>query len=69
MDVDGALTFARVEGGTRMRWSWDMRLRGARRAWTPLLRAIGPWWEHRNWAGLKQLLERQPHDGAGTGVQ
>ena len=69
MNVDGTLTFARVDGGTRMRWSWDMRLRGAMRALTPLLRAIGPRWEHQNWAGLKQFLERKPHDGAGASVQ
>ena len=25
MDADGTLTFAPVEGGTRMRWSWEMR--------------------------------------------
>jgi hypothetical protein len=42
MNVDGTLTFARVDDGTWMRWSWDMRLRGAMRALTPLLRAIGP---------------------------
>ena len=69
MDVDGALIFAQVDGGTRMRWSWDMRLRGAMRALAPLLRAIGPRWEYRNWAGLKQFLESEPHDGGGMRVQ
>lgn len=43
--------------GTRMRWSWTMRLRGAMRVLSPVVRAIGPRWEHRNWAGLKQLME------------
>lgn len=57
MHVDGTLTFAPVDGGTRMRWSWDMRLRGAMRVLSPLLRAIGPRWEYRNWAGLKKYLE------------
>ena len=60
MDADGTLTFAQVEGGTRMRWSWDMRLRGAARVLSPLLRAIGPRWEYRNWAGLKQFMENRP---------
>jgi carbon monoxide dehydrogenase subunit G len=57
LDVDGTLTFDQADGGTRMRWSWDMRLRGAMRALSPVVRAIGPRWEHRNWAGLKQFME------------
>jgi hypothetical protein len=57
MDVDGILTFARIDGGTRMRWSWDMRLRGVMRVLSPLVRAIGPRWEYRNWVGLKQFME------------
>ena len=60
MDADGTLTFTQVEGGTRMRWSWDMRLRGAIRVLSPLLSAIGPRWEYRNWAGLKQFMENRP---------
>jgi uncharacterized protein YndB with AHSA1/START domain len=57
LDVNGTLTFDQADGGTRMRWSWDMRLRGAMRALSPVVRAIGPRWEHRNWAGLKQFME------------
>jgi uncharacterized protein YndB with AHSA1/START domain len=57
LDVGGTLTFSKADGGTCMRWSWDMRLRGAMRALSPVLRAIGPRWEHRNWAGLKQFME------------
>jgi uncharacterized protein YndB with AHSA1/START domain len=57
LDVDGTLTFDQADGGTRMRWSWTMRLRGAMRVLSPVVRAIGPRWEHRNWAGLKQLTE------------
>jgi Polyketide cyclase / dehydrase and lipid transport len=60
MNIDGTLAFARAGGGTRMRWSWDIRLRGAMRALSPLMRAFGPRWEYRNWAGLKQFLERDP---------
>jgi hypothetical protein len=63
MDIDGTLTFAQVEGGTRMRWSWDMRLRGALRVLAPLMHAIGPRWEYRNWAGLKQFMEGAAPDG------
>jgi uncharacterized protein YndB with AHSA1/START domain len=57
VDVEGTLTFAQVEDGTRMRWSWEMRLRGAMRVLSPLLSAIGPRWEYRNWAGLKRFME------------
>ena len=62
LDVDGTLTFDQADGGTRMRWSWSMRLRGAMRVLSPVVRAIGPRWEHRNWAGLKQFMEsgREP---------
>ena len=57
LDVDGTLTFSQAHGGTRMRWSWNMRLRGAMRALSPVVRAIGPRWEYRNWVGLKQFME------------
>ncbi len=64
LDVDGTLTFAQADGGgTRMRWSWNMRLRGALRALSPVVRAIGPRWEYRNWAGLKQFIESGQHQG------
>lgn len=60
LEVDGAMTFAAEDGGTRMRWSWDTRLRGAARALTPVLVAVGPRWERRNWVGLKRFLETAP---------
>jgi hypothetical protein len=67
MDVDGTLTFAPAgEGGTRMRWSWDMRLRGAMRALSPLMHVMGPRWEYRNWAGLKKYAESAHRGQAGT---
>jgi hypothetical protein len=66
LDVDGTLTFDQADGGTRMRWSWDMRLRGAMRVLSPVVRAIGPRWEHRNWAGLSSSWkaggQRKPGD-------
>ena len=57
LNVDGTLAFDQADGGTRMRWSWNMRLRGGARILSPVARAIGPRWEHRNWVGLKQLME------------
>ena len=37
MDADGTLTFDAVEGGTRLRWNWDMGLVGPMRMLSPVL--------------------------------
>jgi uncharacterized protein YndB with AHSA1/START domain len=57
MQVDGTVTFAEVDGGTRLRWDWDMDLVGPMRVLSPVLAVIGPRWERRNWVGLKDYLE------------
>ena len=57
MHVDGTLTFAETEGGTRLRWDWTTRLVGPTRALTPILVLVGPRWERRNWIDLKNYLE------------
>lgn len=58
MRADGTMTFTpSTGGGTRMRWDWDMRLQGPLRVMSPLVRAVGPRWERRNWVGLKDYLE------------
>ena len=57
MHVDGTLTFDEVAGGTRLAWDWDMSLVGPMRLLTPLLAAVGPSWERRNWVGLKDYVE------------
>jgi hypothetical protein len=57
MRVDGTLTFAEVDGGTRLRWDWDMGMVGPMRVLSPVLAVIGPTWERRNWLGLKQYME------------
>ena len=57
MKVDGTLTFAEVDGGTRLRWDWDMGLVGPMRVLSPVLAVIGPSWERRNWVGLKEYME------------
>jgi uncharacterized protein YndB with AHSA1/START domain len=57
MQVDGTVTFDEVDGGTRLRWDWDMDLVGPLRVLTPLLAVIGPAWERRNWLALKTFLE------------
>jgi uncharacterized protein YndB with AHSA1/START domain len=57
MQVDGTLTFAEVDGGTRLSWDWDMDLVGPMRVLSPVLALIGPRWERRNWVDLKDHLE------------
>jgi hypothetical protein len=57
MQADGTLTFEEVDGGTRLRWDWDMGLVGRMRVLSPVLALIGPGWERRNWVGLKQYME------------
>jgi uncharacterized protein YndB with AHSA1/START domain len=57
MKVEGTLTFAEVDRGTRLRWDWDMDLIGPMRLLSPVLAVVGPRWERRNWVGLKDYLE------------
>ncbi|HEU4513006.1 MAG TPA: SRPBCC family protein [Nocardioidaceae bacterium] len=57
MKVDGSLTFAEVDGGTRLSWDWEMGLVGPMRVLSPVLAVIGPSWERRNWVGLKEYME------------
>ena len=57
LQVDGTLTFEEVDGGTRLRWDWDMGLVGPTRVLSPVLAVIGPNWERRNWVGLKEYVE------------
>jgi uncharacterized protein YndB with AHSA1/START domain len=57
LQVDGTLTFEEVADGTKLSWEWDMGLVGPMRLLSPLLAAIGPRWERRNWVGLKEYVE------------
>lgn len=57
METEGALTFEPVPDGTRMRWSWEVRPRGAMRAMSPFVATIGRRQEQRIWGALKRLLE------------
>ena len=49
----------RSPDGTRMSWSWEMRLRGLYRLLTPIVVSAGRRQEQATWAGLKRFLERQ----------
>lgn len=63
METEGALTFEPVDGGTRMRWSWEVRPRGATRLMAPLVGVLGRRQEQEIWGRLKRLLES---GGAGS---
>ncbi|HKQ00576.1 MAG TPA: SRPBCC family protein [Actinomycetes bacterium] len=56
-DIVGMLRFDPVTGGTRMSWSWELRLRGLYRLLTPIIAGVGRRQEQANWAGLKRFLE------------
>ncbi len=57
MQVEGTVTFEEVDGGTRLRWDWNMGMVGAMRVLSPVLAVVGPRWERRNWVGLKEYME------------
>jgi uncharacterized membrane protein len=59
MDIDGTMTFEAVPGGTRMRWSWDLKPRGIFQLFAPLIRRSGQRLEDDNWQNLKDYLESQ----------
>jgi hypothetical protein len=48
-DIAGTLRFDPVSGGTRMSWSWTMRLRGLYRLLTPIIVPTGRRAEQANW--------------------
>lgn len=64
-EVDGELTFEAVSTGTRMRWAWDVRLKGCTRALTPLVGFIGRHQERACWRGLKRYVETHPAPSSG----
>ena len=58
-DIAGTLRFDPVDGGTRMRWSWELRPRGLYRLLAPVIGPVGRRAERANWARLKRFLEGQ----------
>jgi uncharacterized protein YndB with AHSA1/START domain len=57
VDIDYTLTFEPVVAGTCMRWSGQVRPKGAFRLLGPLITWIGVRQEQRIWASLKRHLE------------
>jgi hypothetical protein len=74
-DISYMLTFEPVAAGTRMRWSGQVRAKGASRLLGPLITWMGIRQEQRTWTGLKQHLEAVPTgpanstDGQGEGLR
>ena len=62
-DIAGTLNFEPVPGGTRMRWAWVVRPRGASRLLTPVISRLGRRQERAIWTGMKRYLEAQPQPG------
>jgi Polyketide cyclase / dehydrase and lipid transport len=56
-DISYTLTFEPTAAGTRMRWSGQVRPKGAFRLLGPLITWLGVRQERRIWASLKQHLE------------
>lgn len=62
--VEGALTFEPVSGGTRMRWQWQLKPRGPMKLIRPLIARVGERQEQKIWNNLKRLLEAEKDDEA-----
>lgn len=60
MVILGELTFESVgEGGTLMRWAWEMQPSGAMRLLKPVIVLIGRRQERAIWNSLKRCLESE----------
>ena len=54
-----ALTFEPVAEGTRTRWQWELKPRGALELMGPIIARIGERQEREIWAGLKRWFEEE----------
>ena len=59
-DISYTLRFEPVVAGARMRWSGQVRPKGALRLLGPVITWMGICQEQRIWAGLKEHLEAAP---------
>jgi uncharacterized protein YndB with AHSA1/START domain len=59
-EISYTLTFEPVGPGTRMRWSGQVRPKGAYRLLGPLITWLGRRQERRTWGSLKHRLEASP---------
>ena len=63
-DIDYTLTFEPAAGGTRMRWSGQVRPKGPARLLGPVVTWMGTRQEQRIWASLKEHLEAAPAEAS-----
>jgi Polyketide cyclase / dehydrase and lipid transport len=63
-DISYTLTFEPTAAGTRMRWSGQVRPKGAVRLAGPVITWLGIRQEQRTWASLKKHLEAAPQPRA-----
>jgi uncharacterized protein YndB with AHSA1/START domain len=61
-DISYTLTFEPAGTGTRMRWSGQVRPKGASRLLGPMITWMGRRQERRIWTSLKHRLEASPAD-------
>jgi Polyketide cyclase / dehydrase and lipid transport len=61
-DISYTLTFEPAGTGTRMRWSGQVRPKGAYRLLGPMITWMGGRQERRIWTSLKHRLEASPAD-------
>jgi polyketide cyclase/dehydrase/lipid transport protein len=64
-NISYTLTFEPAAAGTRMRWSGQVRPKGAFRLLGPVITWLGIRQEQRIWASLKKHLEAAQQPGAG----
>jgi hypothetical protein len=64
-NISYTLTFEPAAGGTRMRWSGQVRPKGAVRLLGPVITWLGRRQEQRIWTSLKEHLEAAPPAPAG----
>lgn len=56
-DIQGGLRFDPLPAGTRMRWAWEVRLRGGYKLLRPIIAYAGRRQEQATWASLKRYLD------------
>jgi uncharacterized protein YndB with AHSA1/START domain len=56
-EINGTVTFEPCPLGTRLRWSWELRLKGVVNLLTPVIGWLGQRQEATTWAMLKHHLE------------
>src|SRR5579859_4210165 len=60
MAISGVLTFEPDPAGTRMRWTWDIKPKGALKLLSPFFGWMGRRQEQAIWSSLKRFLEATP---------